>query len=106
MISAEDELRLQRMRGTMLGCALGDAIGLFTEFLPKSQCIQFYGANPKFTFEHPPPPGKTSIHEDRHRSKFARGSWTDGELNLLAFGYDAVLLTGFFFFAQIRTRLF
>lgn len=73
----EDNIAYSHMMGTLLGCALGDAIGLYTEFLPKATCAEYYGSNPVFTLQYPPPAGTTPLHDDYHRARFVRGSWTD-----------------------------
>ncbi|KAG8700029.1 hypothetical protein FRC09_006217 [Ceratobasidium sp. 395] len=66
-----------RMLGTVLRGALGDAIGLFTEFLSRSHSIELYGSNPIFSLQVPPPPGQIGMKQDRHRSMFAPSGWTD-----------------------------
>ncbi|KAG8784702.1 hypothetical protein FRC12_018372 [Ceratobasidium sp. 428] len=66
-----------RMLGAVLGGALGDAIGLFMEFLSRSHSIELYGSNPSFSLQIPPPPGQTGMKQDRHRSMFAPSGWTD-----------------------------
>lgn len=73
-----------RLLGCLLGGALGDAVGLFTEFLPKSEVLRIYGPNATFTLlapgSHPLAPkaaGFKTMHMDRHRGMFPPGSWTD-----------------------------
>ncbi|CAE6413977.1 unnamed protein product [Rhizoctonia solani] len=70
-----------KMVGTALGGALGDAIGLFTEFLPRSHAIELYGTTPSFSLQSPlPEPHLSSlvgIKPDRHRSMFEPSGWTD-----------------------------
>ncbi|KAB5593910.1 ADP-ribosylglycohydrolase [Ceratobasidium theobromae] len=67
--------------GAVLGGALGDAIGLFTEFLPRSRAIELYGPSPAFSLEDPLPeshlPSLVGISPDRHRSAFDPSGWTD-----------------------------
>lgn len=61
-----------RVVGTLVGSALGDAIGLYTEFLPASQCAFVYpGA--KFSLIEP----TTPLMKDTHRLPHKPGSWTD-----------------------------
>lgn len=64
-----------------MGGALGDAIGLFTEFLPRSRAIELYGPSPAFSLEDPLPephlPSLVGISPDRHRSAFDPSGWTD-----------------------------
>lgn len=66
-----------RMLGCVLGGALGDAIGLATEFHSRTRSVELYGSNPSFTLQVPPPPGLTGIAPDRHRSMFEPSGWTD-----------------------------
>jgi ADP-ribosylglycohydrolase len=69
------------MLGATLGGALGDAIGLFTEFLPRSRSIELYGPAPAFSLQNPLPeprsPTLVGISPDHHRSTFAPSGWTD-----------------------------
>ena len=58
--------------GTIVGSALGDAIGLYTEFLPKTASLSAY---PDKSFTLLPP--ATAFREDSHRDKFRPGDWTD-----------------------------
>ncbi|KAF8705340.1 ADP-ribosylglycohydrolase, partial [Rhizoctonia solani] len=71
----------RRMTGTALGGALGDAIGLFTEFLSHSYAIELYGPTPSFSLQSPLPephsPSLVGIKPDRHRSMFEPSGWTD-----------------------------
>jgi ADP-ribosylglycohydrolase len=57
--------------GTIFGSALGDCIGLYTEFLPASAAEIAYPKK-KFTL-HPPTP----FRADSHRDKFEQAAWTD-----------------------------
>jgi ADP-ribosylglycohydrolase len=70
--------------GTILGSALGDAIGLYTEFLSQSECEKAY-PTAKFSLTEPLTPPK----KDPHRSKFPPASWTDDtdQAILLILGY-------------------
>lgn len=68
---------ISRLRGCILGGAIGDAIGLFTEFLPQSECVRLYGPSPRFSLLQPPPAGYTAMHMDRHRAVFEPSGWTD-----------------------------
>lgn len=57
-----------RIKGVFFGQAIGDALGLGTEFLSKKEVQEHY------------PNGLTSysqIIQDRHRIRWQRGSWTD-----------------------------
>lgn len=59
---------IDRIRGTIFGHAVGDALGLGTEFLSKSDVARLY------------PHGLRSyeqIFRDGHRGRWATGDWTD-----------------------------
>jgi ADP-ribosylglycohydrolase len=67
---AEVELA-DRIRGLVFGAALGDAVGLATEFLSRDQVKEYYGDG----FEYAPKPAK--IWPDTHRLMWLPGDWTD-----------------------------
>jgi ADP-ribosylglycohydrolase len=71
--------------GTIIGAALGDAIGLYTEFLSSIQCRQAY-PQAKFSLTGP---DQTPFKEDGHRDKFQPADWTDDtdQSLLLIFSY-------------------
>lgn len=80
MISSKHD----RIRGTILGGALGDAVGLFTEFMSRREATSIYGPNPKFKLKPPVPEGFQGVHLDYHRTLFDRGDFTDDtDLSLL-----------------------
>ncbi|OCL02505.1 ADP-ribosylglycohydrolase [Glonium stellatum] len=59
--------------GTIFGSALGDAIGLYTEFLPQHEAERSYPLR-KFSLISP----VTPVRSDSHRSKFyTKNAWTD-----------------------------
>ncbi|KAF8532793.1 ADP-ribosylation/Crystallin J1 [Trichophaea hybrida] len=62
---------LDKIRGTIIGSALGDAIGIYTEFLSAEQSLSSY-PHP-ITLTQP----ITPFRGDSHRDKFTPGSWTD-----------------------------
>eukprot|EP00002_Diphylleia_rotans_P009346 TRINITY_DN1946_c0_g1_i3.p1 TRINITY_DN1946_c0_g1~~TRINITY_DN1946_c0_g1_i3.p1 ORF type:complete len:495 (-),score=117.29 TRINITY_DN1946_c0_g1_i3:1010-2494(-) len=69
-ISKHTPERLKDMiRGCIFGFAVGDAVGLSTENMTRSQVREVYGENPKFSF--------ASIQRDSHRVRWDLGSWTD-----------------------------
>ena len=68
---------ISRLKGCILGGAIGDAIGLFTEFLPQSECTRLYGPSPRFSLLQPPPAGYAVMYMDRHRAVFEPSGWTD-----------------------------
>lgn len=61
-----------RAVGTLVGSALGDAVGLYTEFLPKGRIGDLY---PTGTFSLLP--NATPFARDMHRLKHVPGEWTD-----------------------------
>lgn len=63
-----------RIIGCLFGSALGDAIGLYTEFLSKAQAKCAY---PDAKFSLLTPRGPTPFHHDSHRAKHVPGEWTD-----------------------------
>ncbi|CAE6518713.1 unnamed protein product [Rhizoctonia solani] len=70
-------MSINKMLGAVLGGALGDAIGLSTEFLSHSHAVELYGPAPAFTLQSPHPPSLVGIKPDRHRSMFEPSGWTD-----------------------------
>lgn len=64
-------LLANRVRGCVYGAALGDAVGLATEFLSKQQVGEHYSAEQDWT------PGQEGMFCDTHRMGFPRGDWTD-----------------------------
>lgn len=78
-MSTSPELQLGRIRGCILGGALGDAIGLFTEFLTPERCSEIYHIYPPavLPLAPSPPPETHKIFQDRHRAQFKCGGWTD-----------------------------
>jgi ADP-ribosylglycohydrolase len=65
--TAEDKLF-----GSIFGSALGDCIGLYTEFLPATKAASAY---PDGKFSLYPTP--TKFRADGHRDRFEEGGWTD-----------------------------
>jgi ADP-ribosylglycohydrolase len=61
-----------KVLGTILGSALGDTIGLYTEFLPASAAEKLYPTR-RFTLL----PVPTPFHADGHRDRFSPAAWTD-----------------------------
>ena len=88
----EDQLDI--IKGVFYGQAIGDALGLGTEFLDKNQIAEYY---PNGLSEY------AQIVQDKHRSRWKIGDWTDdtdqflcicdsiinsGEVNELAFAEE------------------
>lgn len=75
-----DDATLQdRIHGMMIGSAIGDTIGLYTEFMTKAQAENAYPRSnpqlqPDFRLD---PNNTTSFHMDGHRSWFVPRHWTD-----------------------------
>lgn len=59
---------IDKVKGTLYGQAIGDALGLGTEFMDKNEMAQKYPNGLKHYNE---------IYQDRHRSRWAKGDWTD-----------------------------
>ena len=80
-INAELE---DRFIGTLFGQAIGDALGLGTEFMSKKDVIWYY------------PKGLThyaQIIQDSHRKRWKQGSWTD-DTDQMTMILDSLLETG------------
>lgn len=60
-----------KVRGLVYGAALGDAVGLATEFLNRNEVKAFYGDG----FAYSPRPSK--VFPDTHRLMWVPGDWTD-----------------------------
>ncbi|KAK3994442.1 ADP-ribosylglycohydrolase-domain-containing protein [Cladorrhinum sp. PSN332] len=63
-----------RALGVMIGSALGDAIGLYTEFMTTREVIARYSAKPTFTLHPAPSP---QFWGDNHRANHPEGNWSD-----------------------------
>ena len=64
----ENETLKERFLGTIFGQAVGDALGLSTEFMSKQEVNQFY---PNGIEDY------SQIVQDDHRRRWQRGDWTD-----------------------------
>eukprot|EP00404_Azadinium_spinosum_P029611 CAMPEP_0180558020 /NCGR_PEP_ID=MMETSP1037_2-20121125/1489_1 /TAXON_ID=632150 /ORGANISM="Azadinium spinosum, Strain 3D9" /LENGTH=616 /DNA_ID=CAMNT_0022574295 /DNA_START=20 /DNA_END=1866 /DNA_ORIENTATION=+ len=74
-----------RVQGVIWGAALGDAVGLATEFMKKEEAVANY-KEPHFLS-----PG--SRVQDKHRSRWAPGDWTD-DTDQLVLLLDAIIAGG------------
>ncbi|KAF2473009.1 ADP-ribosylglycohydrolase [Lindgomyces ingoldianus] len=63
---------IDRVYGCIIGSALGDTIGLYTEFLPKHACETIYKER-AFRLVEP----TTEWYPDSHRNRFEKCAWTD-----------------------------
>ncbi|KAJ7191927.1 ADP-ribosylglycohydrolase-domain-containing protein [Mycena pura] len=64
---------LDRAEGALFGSALGDTIGIYTEFMTADQAVEAYGSSPSFSLISP----ETKFHNDTHRCRFESRAWTD-----------------------------
>ena len=64
----ENETLRERILGTIFGQAVGDALGLSTEFMSRQEVDQFY---PNGIEDY------SQIVQDDHRRRWQRGDWTD-----------------------------
>lgn len=64
----ENEIIKERFFGTIFGQAVGDALGLSTEFMSKQEVDRFY---PNGIEDY------SQIVQDDHRRRWQRGDWTD-----------------------------
>lgn len=78
-----DEL-VDKIVGCIYGAAIGDAMGLCTEFLLPDEC-RFHYETEGISFDH--------MIMDRHRSKWQRGDWTDTFDQSVSKAYQAVSLS-------------
>ncbi|CAG8731705.1 18892_t:CDS:2 [Dentiscutata erythropus] len=69
---SNDEI-YDKLKGCIFGAALGDAVGLATEFLSKEKAKKLYGIGPiSFGSDK-----GYKFYADRHRGKWFEGEWTD-----------------------------
>ena len=64
-----DKVLEDQIRALLYGQAIGDAIGLLTEFMIKEEASKYYGHLPHLEYEHKVP--------DMHRMRWKTGDWTD-----------------------------
>lgn len=62
------EVQLDKIKGVFYGQAIGDALGLGTEFMSKSDIARYYPNG----FSH-----YAQIIQDDHRKRWVKGDWTD-----------------------------
>lgn len=77
-------LNSNRAKGCMFGQAVGDALGLGSEFMCKTEVEAYY------------PDGLTDysqIWQDRHRRRWHKGDWTDDTDMMLCIA-NAIIETG------------
>ncbi|KAK6542951.1 hypothetical protein TWF694_006887 [Orbilia ellipsospora] len=67
------DVLVDKIQGIAIGNALGDTIGLYTEFLKGEQAEVAYSKKPNFRLTDP----VTPLYVDRHRARFEERAWTD-----------------------------
>eukprot|EP01080_Neovahlkampfia_damariscottae_P003413 gene3413-5958_t len=87
---------VDRIKGCIYGQALGDAIGLLTEFFPKNQSFKFYGIENL---------SSNIMVVDRHRNMFIPGDFTDDTDQMICI-LDSVISKGKFDSTDFAKRLF
>ncbi|KAG9296369.1 hypothetical protein G9A89_014961 [Geosiphon pyriformis] len=96
------EEAFDRFKGCIYGAAIGDAIGLATEFLSKEQAKGLYGVGPiQFGREKGYP-----FHLDSHRSRWETGDWTDDTDQQLLIIESLLTTNGSFNSRDFAIRLF
>ncbi|THU95895.1 ADP-ribosylglycohydrolase [Dendrothele bispora CBS 962.96] len=63
---------MDRVRGALIGSALGDTMGLYTEFLTPQMAKKYYPTQ-EFSLVEP----VTKLYQDYHRARFEPRAWTD-----------------------------
>ncbi|KAK6359812.1 hypothetical protein TWF696_000949 [Orbilia brochopaga] len=95
---------IDKIKGIAAGNALGDTIGLYTEFLNSEQAAAAY-PKPSFRLTEP----TTPLHVDRHRARFEERAWTDDTdqmlLILLSYLHNNGALTPLDFASRLHTWL-
>lgn len=88
----------EKIRGLIWGAALGDAVGLSTEFMERSEASRMYPKAEKLS--------PASRVDDRHRKRWKQGDWTDDTdqmiLLLDAIGEGQGLLNTFSFAKALK----
>eukprot|EP01112_Ceratiomyxa_fruticulosa_P016264 TRINITY_DN4886_c0_g1_i1.p1 TRINITY_DN4886_c0_g1~~TRINITY_DN4886_c0_g1_i1.p1 ORF type:complete len:369 (+),score=71.30 TRINITY_DN4886_c0_g1_i1:84-1190(+) len=60
---------VDKIKGVIFGQAIGDALGLSTEFMSKNEAVAHYGVKRPITYDR--------IRQDHHRRRWLKGDWTD-----------------------------
>ena len=84
-----------KLKGLIFGQAVGDALGLGSEFMSKSEVASKY---PKGLHSY------AQIIQDRHRHRWAKGSWTDDTDQMLCI-LDSILVNQCINIHDIAARL-
>ncbi|EWC46502.1 hypothetical protein DRE_04225 [Drechslerella stenobrocha 248] len=100
--SVPHDVLIDKIKGIAVGNALGDTIGLYTEFMNREQAGDAY-PKPNFRLTDP----ITPLHVDRHRARFEERAWTDDTdqmlLILLSYLHNNGSLTSLDFAARLHT---
>ncbi|QRV88588.1 ADP-ribosylglycohydrolase [Ceratobasidium sp. AG-Ba] len=67
----------KKIAGAIIGSALGDAIGTFTEYCSHASAIELYGTCPRFTLQIPAPDHLTGAKQTQHEYPSPPSEWTD-----------------------------
>ncbi|KAJ3156441.1 hypothetical protein HDU89_004223 [Geranomyces variabilis] len=101
-----------RVKGLVFGAALGDAVGLSTEFLTKQQAIHLYGRGPiEFGKQHEilisgeEHSRAYPFHRDSHRCRWQEGDFTDDTDQLIALMQSVTACGGRFSTLDFARRL-
>lgn len=78
----ENEIIKERFLGTIFGQAVGDALGLSTEFMSKQEVDRFYPSGIE---------DYSQIVQDDHRRRWQRGDWTDDTVMILCISEDCFI---------------
>ncbi|RHZ84322.1 hypothetical protein Glove_83g84 [Diversispora epigaea] len=90
-----------RLKGCVYGAAIGDAIGLATEFMSKEKARKLYGIGPiAFGTEK-----GYEFYIDRHRERWNDGDWTDDTDQLLLIIDTLIANDGIFNSCDFAMRL-
>lgn len=92
-----DKILVDRIQGIIYGQAVGDALGLGTEFLSKDQVLEYYGSDGLRHYDQ--------IIRDRHRRRWAIGDWTDDTDQMLCI-LDSLLESNKLDILDIASRLY
>ncbi len=92
----DHETRIDRIRGAIFGQAIGDALGLGTEFLSKKKVQFIYPSG----LSH-----YSQIIQDNHRERWKQGQWTDDTDQMLCI-MDSILSIGQIDILDIAQRIF
>lgn len=75
------DIQVDKIRGVIYGQAIGDALGLATEFMSKTEVLKAYPEGVK---------SYADIQEDEHTNRWEKGDWTDDTDQMLCI-LDAIL---------------